>query len=226
MDAFAAAPVLRSKAAVMRSHAAVAGAVAPARDVQPVALRLRQARGPGGRLPPGQVITGTLPVAEVLRACAGHPSAAVGPDDPMARPGGAGRTADVDDVVRGEAVAVGFKNLMFSEGFDDPSSARCVLHHGVATITCACAEVGQGFVTLVHQIVGEVLGVDEVVLAPVETTSIGSAGSTSASRQTWMSGGAGQMAREAVRRERPGRGGGPPHDGAPFQILKIKIVKN
>ncbi|GIT45666.1 MAG: hypothetical protein Ct9H300mP12_02510 [Acidimicrobiales bacterium] len=40
-----------------------------------------------------------------------------------------------------------------------------------------------------------------MVLAPVETTSIGSAGSTSASRQTWMSGGAVQMACESVRRE-------------------------
>ncbi len=183
------------------AHEAQMDRLAVALDMDPVELRLRNALEPGDRLPTGQVITGTLPVAEVLRACAGHPSAAVGPDDPMARPGGAGRTADVDDVVRGEAVAVGFKNLMFSEGFDDPSSARCVLHHGVATITCACAEVGQGFVTLVHQIVGEVLGVDQVVLAPVETASIGSAGSTSASRQTWMSGGAVQLACESVRRE-------------------------
>jgi CO/xanthine dehydrogenase Mo-binding subunit len=119
----------------------------------------------------------------------------------MARPGGAGRTADAQHVVRGEAMAVGFKNLMFSEGFDDSSAARCVLHHGVATITCACAEVGQGFVTLARQIAGEVLGVAEVLLAPVETTSIGSAGSTSASRQTWMSGGAVQLACETVRRE-------------------------
>ena len=183
------------------AHEAQMDRLAVALGMDPVDLRLRNALEPGDRLPTGQVITGTLPVAEVLRACAGHPSAAVGSDNPMARPGGAGRTADADDVVRGEAVAVGFKNLMFSEGFDDSSAARCVLHRGVATITCACAEVGQGFVTLVRQIVGEVLGVDEVVLAPVETTSIGSAGSTSASRQTWMSGGAVQMACESVRRE-------------------------
>jgi CO/xanthine dehydrogenase Mo-binding subunit len=63
-------------------------------------------------------------------------------------------------VVRGEALAVGFKNLMFSEGFDDSSAARCELRDGVATITSACAEVGQGFVTLVGQITREVLGVD------------------------------------------------------------------
>ena len=52
---------------------------------------------------------------------------------------------------------------------------------------------------VVGQITREVLGVDEVVLAPVQTMGIGSAGSTSASRQTWMSGGAVQKACEEVR---------------------------
>ncbi|MDP6943666.1 MAG: molybdopterin-dependent oxidoreductase, partial [Myxococcota bacterium] len=41
----------------------------------------------------------------------------------------------------------------------------------------------------------------EVVLEPASTADIGSAGSTSASRQTWMSGGAVQLACEAVRAE-------------------------
>jgi CO/xanthine dehydrogenase Mo-binding subunit len=115
------------------------------------------------------------------------------------RPGGAGLTADAGDVRRGVGFAVGFKNLMFSEGFDDHSTASCRLEHGVVTIHTACAEVGQGFVTLVRQIAHEVLGVDDVVLAPVDT-AVGSAGSTSASRQTWMSGGAVQAACEAVKR--------------------------
>jgi len=60
-------------------------------------------------------------------------------------------------------------------------------------------EVGQGFVTLAQQIARDVLGVDDVVLAPPGTVDIGSAGSTSASRQTWMSGGAVQAACRAVR---------------------------
>jgi CO/xanthine dehydrogenase Mo-binding subunit len=98
-------------------------------------------------------------------------------------------------------MAVGFKNLLFSEGFDDYSSAICHLVDGVATITCACAEVGQGFVTLAQQITREVLGVEEVILAPAATATVGSAGSTSASRQTWMSGGAVQKACEAVRQQ-------------------------
>ena len=138
-------------------------------------------------------------VAEVLRTCVDHPSAASLSGDPMSLPGGAGRTADPAHVRRGEAVALGFKNLMFSEGFDDSSSAICRLEGGVATVTCACAEVGQGFVTLAQQITREVLGVEEVVLAPAATATMGSAGSTSASRQSWMSGGAVQAACEEVR---------------------------
>jgi CO/xanthine dehydrogenase Mo-binding subunit len=95
--------------------------------------------------------------------------------------------------------AVGFKNLMYSAGFDDYSTARVRLEDGVAIVTCAAAEVGQGFVTLAQQIVREVLDVEDVLVAPAETATIGSAGSTSASRQTWMSGGAVERAALAVR---------------------------
>ena len=180
------------------AHEAQMDRLAAALDMDPVELRIINALAPGDRLLTGQVLTGTAPVAEVIRTCADHPSAATLPGDLLDLPGGAGRPADLHHVRRGEALAVGFKNLMFSEGFDDYSSARCRLVDGVATITCACAEVGQGFVTLAQQIAREVLGVDEVVLAPAATDSVGSAGSTSASRQTWMSGGAVQKACEEV----------------------------
>src|SRR4029453_13600624 len=59
-------------------------------------------------------------------------------------------------------------------------------------------EGGRGFVTLAQQIARETLGVDEVVLAAADT-SIGSPGSTSASRQTGMWGGAVWRACLAVR---------------------------
>jgi CO/xanthine dehydrogenase Mo-binding subunit len=125
----------------------------------------------------------------------------------LERPGGAGRTADEHHVQRGVGFAVGFKNLMFSEGFDDYSTARVRLQDDVATVHCACAEVGQGFVTLVQQIAREVLDIDEVIVATADT-SVGSAGSTSASRQTWMSGGAVEGACRMVRaqmQQTPGR---------------------
>src|SRR5690606_40030398 len=85
-----------------------------------------------------------------------------------------------------------------SEGFDDFSTARCRLADGVAHLKFETAEVGQGFVTIAGQIARTILGVDDVELERIDT-GVGSAGSTSASRQTWMSGGAVKMACEAVR---------------------------
>jgi CO/xanthine dehydrogenase Mo-binding subunit len=193
------------------AHEAQMDRLAAALGVDPVELRLRNALATGDTLITGQQLRGAAPVAEVIEACAAAPL----PDLPavddlpmMARPGGAGRTADPSGVCRGVGFAVGFKNLMFSEGFDDYSTARCDLVDGVATITCACAEVGQGFVTLVQQIGREVLDIDEVIVAPAETATIGSAGSTSASRQTWMSGGAVEAACRAVRDQVLGAAGG------------------
>ncbi|MGZ4590753.1 MAG: molybdopterin cofactor-binding domain-containing protein [Actinomycetes bacterium] len=168
--------------------------------IDPVELRLRNAMTTGDCIPTGQVVAGAAPVTELIRTCAAAPLPALDPaPSALSLPGGSGRVADPARVRRGVGFAVGFKNLMYSAGFDDFSTARVRLEDGVATVTCAAAEVGQGFVTLAQQIVRDVLDVDEVVVAPAETVTIGSAGSTSASRQTWMSGGAVERAALAVR---------------------------
>jgi xanthine dehydrogenase D subunit len=185
-------------------HEAQMDALAAELGMDPVELRLRNALAPGDRLLTGQVLTGTAPVREVIEACVAHalpPDASA--DEPMALPGGAGLTAQHGDVRRGTGIAVSIKNLMYAEGFDDDSTAGVRLELGTdgrptATVHCAAAEVGQGFVTLAQQIVRSELHVDRVVLRPADT-GIGSAGSTSASRQTWMSGGAVQLASRAVR---------------------------
>jgi len=180
------------------AHEAQMDLLAEACGVDPVELRIRNAMAPGDTLLTGQVIDGSLPVERVIRACAALPMPAPAEGDLLGRPGGAGRTTDAGHVRRGVGFAVGFKNLMYAEGYMDGSVARCRLVDGLATITCAAAEVGQGFVTLAQQTARTVLGVPGVLLAPVDT-SIGSAGSTSASRQTMMSGGAVLKACEAVR---------------------------
>jgi CO/xanthine dehydrogenase Mo-binding subunit len=172
--------------------------LAAACAIDPIAFRLHNALAPGDQLLTGQRIEGALPVAEVIRACADLPLPPAAADDAYARPGGSGRTTDAVDVRRGIGFAVGFKNLMYAEGYMDGSTAGCRLERGQATITCAAAEVGQGFVTLVAQIARTVLGVADVLVAPADT-SMGSAGSTSASRQTMMSGGAVERACAAVR---------------------------
>lgn len=183
------------------AHEAQMDKLAAALSIDPVELRLLNAYAPGDELIIGQVLTGTAPVAEVIRACAAAPLPPGSPDTvpELALPGGAGRTAERRRVRRGVGFAVGFKNLMFSAGFDDYSTARCRLEDGQVTITTAAVEVGQGLVTLIQQIARDVLGVDEVALGEAATVGIGSAGSTSASRQSWMTGGAVDSACRTVR---------------------------
>lgn len=175
--------------------------LASALGMDPVELRLQNAVARGDHLITGQEFSGATPVAEVISTCAAAPLPETGPGDQpdMALPGGAGRTGERGRVRRGIGFAVGFKNVMYSGGFDDYATARCRYANGVATITSAAAEVGQGLVTLAKQIAYEVLGAEEVLLAPPSTMAIGSAGSTSASRQSWMTGGAIEAACRAVR---------------------------
>jgi CO/xanthine dehydrogenase Mo-binding subunit len=68
----------------------------------------------------------------------------------------------------------------------------------VATVHTAMAEVGQGGVTVHAQIARTELGVAQVTILPADTR-VGSAGSTSASRQTYVTGGAVKHVCEAVR---------------------------
>ncbi len=181
------------------AHESQMDRVAEACGLDPVEVRLRNAMVTGDRLITGQVVESVAPVARCIRETAALPMPPAADDpDPMRRPGGAGLTADASHVRRGVGWGVAIKNMMYSEGFDDYSTARCRLAEGVATLKFATSEVGQGFVTIAQQIARTVLGVDTVVLEPIDT-QIGSAGSTSASRQTWMSGGAVDAACRAVR---------------------------
>ena len=201
------AGAMRGFGAVQTSFAAEAqmDKLAAALGMDPVELRLRNALKTHDQLLTGQVIIGTAPVAECIRACRDLPLPEPPADDApiMTLPGGAGRTAQHHNVRRGVGFAASFKNLAFSEGFDDYATARVRLELGpagipLATVHTATAEVGQGFVTIAKQIARAELGVDEVIVQPADT-QIGSAGSSSASRQTMMSGGAIQMACSAVR---------------------------
>ena len=96
-----------------------------------------------------------MPVAEVIRAAAAIPvpEAEALPRDPIRLPGGAGNTTRGEGVQRGVGFAVGFKNICFSEGFDDYCAARVQLHvDGSATVHCAGVEVGQGLVGVILQV--------------------------------------------------------------------------
>ncbi len=160
-------------------------------SISPIEIRLRNAMKTGDKLITGQVVHSVAPVERCIRETDAIPLPEPLEDNPdlLSIPGGSGRTAQRSHILRGIGWGVAIKNLMYSEGFDDYATARCTLSNGIVSLKFATAEVGQGFVTLAQQIARSVLGVDDVVLEPI-STSIGSAGSTSASRQTWMSGGA------------------------------------
>jgi len=184
--------------------------LAAALEIDPIELRLLNALKPGDVLPTGQTITGSMPVAETIRAAAAlePPAAEALPRDPLRLPGGAGNTTRGEGVRRGVGFAVGFKNIAYSEGFDDYCAARVKLFaDGSAEVHCAAAEVGQGVTGVILQVARTELGIDDVRLAPGQTSTVDSAGSASASRMTWMAAGA---VRDACRaaleelRSRPG----------------------
>jgi CO/xanthine dehydrogenase Mo-binding subunit len=178
--------------------------------IDPVELRLLNALGPGDALPTGQVIEGSLPTAEVIRRAAALPvpEAEPLPREAIRLPGGAGNTTRGEGVRRGVGFAVGFKNICYSEGFDDYTAARVLLRaDGSAEIHCAAAEVGQGVTDVILQVARTELGTDAVVLAPPGTAAVGSSGSASASRMTWMAAGAVRDACRAALEEQRRTGG-------------------
>jgi len=182
------------------AHESQMDKIAAAVGKSPVEVRLINAMVTGDPLITGQIMESVAPVARCITETDAIPlPEPLGTTvNELTLPGGSGLTASRSNIVRGIGWGVSMKNLMYSEGFDDYATARCILKDGVASLKFATSEVGQGFVTLAPQIARSVLGIDEVIIEPIDT-QIGSAGSTSASRQTWMSGGAVDGACRLVR---------------------------
>jgi CO/xanthine dehydrogenase Mo-binding subunit len=214
------------------AHEAQMDRLASALGMDPVELRMSNAMRTGSRLVTGQAIEGPAPVAELLDRVRKMPlpvspsgERSVGPSSSrLARrvrergegkrgkeaaevdltnmPGGVSNTTHGEGIVRGVGFAVGFKNVGYSEGFDDYSTARVRLSvvdgRPRVEVHTAAAEVGQGLVTVQSQIASTELGVTDIVVLDADT-QVGSAGSSSASRQTYITGGAVKAASEAVR---------------------------
>jgi len=200
---------------------AIMDRLADAVGIDPVEIRIRNGFSEGSIAPTGQVIDSAAPVAELverLRAMPlpgpldGHLDKLDAPLDKLDQrpapdlrhlPGGVANSTHGEGIRRGVGYAVAYKNVAFSEGYDDYSTARVGLsvvgREPVATVHTAAAEVGQGLVTIEQQICRTELGVERVVVAPKDTR-VGSAGSSSASRQTYVTGGAVRAACESVRR--------------------------
>ena len=197
-------------------------------ELDPLELRLKNALKTGSVLPTGQPIIGSAPVRECLERLRDLPLPAEDSPldrDPMLLPGGAGNVGHGEALKRGIGVAVGYKNLAYSEGFDDSSEASVRVWPDpdgkgpLAEIKTAAVDVGQGIDTVVTQIVRTELGIDRVTVCQPDT-AIGSAGSSSASRQTMMTGGAVQLACQAVREE-IARQGGLEHLRLPVEATRV-----
>src|SRR5207302_4522936 len=166
----------------------------------------------GDRIITGQPVEGSAPVPDIIRRCAdlAMPDDEI-PSDPIGLPGGLGNLTHGEGVRRGVGFAVGLKNVCYSHAFDDFSTARVRVERDpdgiVARVHTAASEVGQGIVLVCEQIARTELGVQRVIVETPDTT-IGSAGSSSASRQTWMTGGAVLEACQEVRAELDRRSAG------------------
>ena len=173
--------------------------------IDPVELRVRNAMRTGTVLPTGQAVDGPAPVAELLQRVRDMPL----PPEPVdgmlelrELPGGVSNTTHGEGLRRGVGYAVGVKAIGFSGGVDDYSTARVRLSvaggEPLVEVHTAAAELGQGIVTVQAQIARSELAVERVHVLPADT-DVGEAGASSASRQTWMTGGALKAACEAVR---------------------------
>ena len=107
-------------------------------------------------------------------------------------------------IKRGEGFAAGFKNIGFSFGYQENCWAKIEIHGNSeidkVILHHASAEVGQGTHTVMMQMAAESVGVpfEKVQLLSSDSASMGSSGSASASRMTFMSGNAIRGAAEAA----------------------------
>ena len=166
--------------------------LAVALGMDPLDLRELNALATGDAMPTtGQIIETPLPTIDVIRSLQAMPlPEPAGSPHHSELPGGSGLTTEPQHVRRGVGYALGIKNLGFSEGSDDYAQARVRLTSEGAAVETAAIEVGQGMVTVLAQITRSALGISNVEVVHVDTSKIDSAGSTSASRQTQLSGGA------------------------------------
>lgn len=165
--------------------------------IDPVEIRRRNVLGPGDEFPTsGQRVGPSAPLLELIDRCTELPlpdplpsGNDADPAHPYLLPGGTGLTSDGTGVRRGTGFALGVKNHLYGEGVPEWSLATVTITPRGAMIRSAAAEVGQGIGSALVQIASATLGGMPAELEPA-TTEAGYAGSSSASRQTWMSGAA------------------------------------
>ena len=171
--------------------------LADALGMDPVVFRLRNALREGSVLATRSVIPPAVSIRETMI----HAAEAAGWTD-EGRPRLDSEPAA--HTLRGIGVAAGYKNVCYSFGFPERSTARCQLYGDDeierAVVKIGVSEVGQGVLAVVGQMAAEALGLpyERVEVINKDTSEVPEAGSCSASRLTFMAGNAVKLACEAA----------------------------
>ncbi len=191
--------------------------LAEALDMDPVALRLRNLAHDGAPMPWGRPLPDDARGLSMSLVAAAESLGWRETSEGWQAPQVTAKFNDPPYVKRGVGLALAFKNVGFSFGYQENAWASIELRGGreikEALIYAASADVGQGVHTVIRQMAAEALDLplENVRLIPSDTaTSLGSSGSVSASRMTFMIGNAIQgAAAEALAKwrdeERPAK---------------------
>jgi CO/xanthine dehydrogenase Mo-binding subunit len=158
--------------------------------IDPIELRRRNVLAEGDPFPTsGQIVRGQTPLIELIDTCVGLPYQSEVGDHPLCQPGGTGNTLMGARTRRGEGFALGVKNHLYGEGIREYSWASLTLDRGGLSVSSSAAECGQGILAVLEQVARDAFpGVPVRLAAP--STFMKYSGSSSASRQSWMSGSA------------------------------------
>jgi CO/xanthine dehydrogenase Mo-binding subunit len=169
--------------------------LAEALGMDPVELRMRNLLEDGMVAVTGNTMTHGTGIKQTLEdaaLAAGWTHTEAGWSRPDVGP------ASAPHKTRGLGIACGYKNVGYSFGYDDTSTARVELRLDArgqietAMVRIGAAEVGQGVLTTMSQIAADALNIDihRVRMIFMDTAEVPNAGSSSASRQTYVSGNA------------------------------------
>jgi CO/xanthine dehydrogenase Mo-binding subunit len=179
--------------------------------LDPVEMRMKNLLTEGALTTVGTPLPAGVTLDRVVARCAAEAGWVKGQGLP------AGSKTRAPYLRRGRGFGCAFKNIGFSFGAPESSAARVELHGATeierVVVYQAGADCGQGAHTVMAQMAAEAVGValGKVELVISDTSTVGSSGSASASRLTYMAGnaikGAGDAALKRWRdEERPAVG--------------------
>jgi len=158
--------------------------------IDPVELRRRNVLVEGDEFPTsGQRFTDQTDLRDLIDRCMALPIKSTSTAVDLDTPGGTGRTLMGAEIVRAEGFALGVKNHLYGEGVPETSWAKLTREGDTIIVESSASECGQGIQGVLDRIVRNEFPECDVCFA-VPSTWMQYSGSSSASRQSWMSGSA------------------------------------